>query len=143
MQANQQIELLSDGGETIRDLQRYLSPEAEHLLDWFHLTMRLTTMTQTAKGLPATMGEEEVLPLRDEVMRQLERLKWFLWHGNVFQALKVLRVVEFDLGGAVYETGDATARKLYKAVREFSTYIDCNQAYIPNYGERYVRHEAH
>ena len=59
--------------------------------------MRLTTMTQTAKGLPAMMGEEEVLPLRDEVMRQLERLKWFLWHGNVFQALKVLRVIEFDL----------------------------------------------
>ena len=33
---NQQIEFLSDGGETIRDLQLYLSPEAEHLLDWFH-----------------------------------------------------------------------------------------------------------
>jgi hypothetical protein len=49
--------------------------------------MRLTTMTQTAKGLPATMGEEEVLPLRDEVLRQLERLKWFLWHGNVFGCL--------------------------------------------------------
>jgi hypothetical protein len=62
---------------------------------------------------------------------------WFLWHGHVFQALKVLRVVEFDLEGAVYETGDATARKLYKAVREFSTYIDRNQAYIPNYGKRY------
>jgi hypothetical protein len=137
MQANQQIEFLSDGGETIRDLQRYLSPEAEHLLDWFHLTMRLTTMTQTAKGLPAMLGEEEVLPLRDEVMRQLARLKWSLWHGNVFQALKVLRVVEFDLEGAVYENGDATARKLYKAVREFSTYIDRNQGYIPNYGERY------
>jgi hypothetical protein len=82
MQANQQIEFLSDGGETVRDLQRYLSPEAEHLLDWFHLAMRLTTMTQTAKGLPAMMGEEEALPLRDEMMRQLERLKWFLWHGT-------------------------------------------------------------
>lgn len=137
MQANQQIEFLSDGGETVRDLQRYLSPEAEHLLDWFHLTMRLATMTQTAKGLPDMMGEEEVLPLRDEVVRQLERLKWFLWHGNVFQALKVLRVVEFDLEGAVYENGDAMARKLYKAVQEFYTYIDRNQGYIPNYGERY------
>jgi Phage integrase family len=36
LQMNQQIEFLSDGGETIRDLQLYLSPEAEHLLDWFH-----------------------------------------------------------------------------------------------------------
>ena len=99
--------------------------------------MRLTTMTQTAKGLPAMMGVEEVLPLRDEVMRQLERLKWSLWHGNVFRALKVLRVVEFDLEGAVYENGNATARKLYKVVQEFYTYIDRNQGYIPNYGERY------
>jgi hypothetical protein len=32
------------------------------------------------------MRVEEVLPLRDEVVRKLERLKWFLWHGNVFQA---------------------------------------------------------
>ena len=37
LQMNQQIEFLSDGGETVRDLQLYLSPEAEHLLDWFHL----------------------------------------------------------------------------------------------------------
>ena len=52
LQMNQQIEFLSDGGDTVRDLQLYLSPEAEHLLDWFHITMRLTTLTQTAKGLP-------------------------------------------------------------------------------------------
>jgi hypothetical protein len=36
-QLNQQITFLSDGGDTVRDLQLYLSPEAEHLLDWFHL----------------------------------------------------------------------------------------------------------
>ncbi len=57
MQANQQIEFLSDGGDTVRDLQLYLSPEAEHLLDWFHVTMRVTTLTQTAKGLPEQAGE--------------------------------------------------------------------------------------
>ena len=37
LQMNQQIEFLSDGGDTVRDVQLYLSPEAEHLLDWFHL----------------------------------------------------------------------------------------------------------
>ena len=78
LQMNQQIEFLSDGGDTVRDVQLYLSPEADHLLDWFHIAMRLTTMTQSAKGLPEKMGEEEALPLRDEVVRQLERSKWFL-----------------------------------------------------------------
>jgi hypothetical protein len=79
---NQQIEFLSDGGDTVRDLQLYLSPEAEHLLDWFPITMRLTTLTQTAKGLPATTSLEG-RTLRDDVLRELERIKWFLWHGNV------------------------------------------------------------
>lgn len=52
LQMNQQIEFLSDGGDTVRDVQLYLSPEADHLLDWFHIAMRFTTMTQSAKGLP-------------------------------------------------------------------------------------------
>jgi hypothetical protein len=39
----------------VRDLQLYLNPHAEHLLDWFHLAMRLTVLQQTAKGLPLTI----------------------------------------------------------------------------------------
>ena len=38
---------------------------------------------------------------------------------------------------AVATTGDATARKLLKAVEEFHTYIERNRTFIPNYGERY------
>jgi hypothetical protein len=137
LQMNQQIEFLSDGGDTVRDVQLYLSPEADHLLDWFHITMRLTTMTQRAKGLPEKMGEEETVSLRDEVVRRLERAKWFLWHGNVFQALKVLTSVLFDLEMASFERDDGKISKLCKAVQEFHTFIDRNRAFIPNYGERY------
>ena len=49
MQPNQQVNFLSDGGEDVRNVQLYLNPQAEHLLDWFHLTMRLTVLNQTAK----------------------------------------------------------------------------------------------
>ena len=50
-------------------------------------TMRLTVLQQTAKGLPLTIqDEEETYPLRDPVVRSLERLKWALWHGNVYKA---------------------------------------------------------
>ena len=48
---NQDITFLSDGGDTVRDLQLYLRPPAEHLLDWFHITMRVTVMKQMAKGM--------------------------------------------------------------------------------------------
>jgi len=46
LQMNQAITFLSDGGDKVRDLQLYLSPLAEHLLDWFHLTMRITCARQ-------------------------------------------------------------------------------------------------
>ena len=44
MQPNQQVDFLSDGGEDVRNVQLYFNPQAEHLLDWFHLTMRLTKL---------------------------------------------------------------------------------------------------
>jgi hypothetical protein len=45
LQPNQQVAFLSDGGEDVRGVQLYLHPEAEHLLDWFHVSMRLTAET--------------------------------------------------------------------------------------------------
>src|SRR5215510_2957980 len=69
-QMNQQVTFRSDGGDTVRDLQLYLNPQAEHLLDWFHVAMRLTVMQQTAKGLPQTIQDEEAtFTLRDPVIR--------------------------------------------------------------------------
>ena len=86
MQPNQQVDFLSDGSEDVRTVQLYLSPQAEHLLDWFHLTMRLTVLNQIAKGLPESVGEgEDQYELRTGVIKDLERIKWYLWHGNVFK----------------------------------------------------------
>jgi hypothetical protein len=53
MQMNQAVTFLSDGGDTVRDLQMYLNPQAEHLLDSFHISMRLTVMSQLAKSIAA------------------------------------------------------------------------------------------
>ncbi|HSX81900.1 MAG TPA: ISKra4 family transposase [Candidatus Saccharimonadia bacterium] len=137
-QMNQQITFLSDGGDTVRDLQLYMNPQAEHLLDWFHLAMRLTVMQQSAKGLPQTIRDDEATyALRDPVVHQLERLKWSLWHGNVYKAFHKIAALAMDRDVAVATTGDATARKLLKAVEEFHTYIERNRTFIPNYGERY------
>ncbi len=37
LQMNQQVTFLTDGGDTVRELPLYLSPESEHWLDWFHI----------------------------------------------------------------------------------------------------------
>ena len=138
LQMNQQVEFLSDGGEDVRHVQLYLSPEAEHLLDWFHVTMRLTVLRQTAKGMPEKIGEgEEQYELRPVVEKQLESIKWYLWHGNTFQALNKLESLEMDLEAAAYESKNDNTRKLLKGVEELHTYVERNQQFVPNYGERY------
>ncbi|HYP66745.1 MAG TPA: ISKra4 family transposase [Thiobacillaceae bacterium] len=136
MQMNQQVTCLSDGGDDVRDLQLYLNPEADHYLDWFHVTMRLTVMGQSVKGLPEKIGEAEDERLfRAEAGKRLESLKWYLWHGNVFRALDEIEALEMMLAGeeALPESG----KKLTKAIGEFHTYIPANERFIPNYGERW------
>jgi len=86
----QAITFLSDGGDNVRDLQLYLSPLAEHLLDWFHITMRITVLRQQLKELIAAASDHDLTTLDGE----LERVKWYLWHGNVFRALQVIEGVQ-------------------------------------------------
>ena len=138
MQLNQQVVFLSDGGDTVRNLQLYLSPEAEHLLDWFNVTMRLTVLRQIAKGLPMrSVRDDEKCDLREPALKMLESIKRYLWHGNTYEALEYLDTLEMDLDIADEESKDLTTHKLLRAVEEFQTYIANNQGFIPNYGERY------
>jgi hypothetical protein len=41
------------------------------------------------------------------------------------------------LDAAAFETKDEHAQKLLKGVEDLHTYVERNQAFIPNYGERY------
>jgi hypothetical protein len=92
MQPNQQVTFLTDGGDDVRELPLYLNPQAEHLLDWFHVTMRLTVLGQMAKSV----GSHDNANLTTDLAEELERLKWYLWHGNVFLALRTITDVQLD-----------------------------------------------
>ena len=61
MQENQQVVFLSDGGDSVRNLQAYLHPDSEHLLDWFHITMRLTVLQQQTKAMQEQRPERPAL----------------------------------------------------------------------------------
>jgi len=135
MQMNQQVTFLSDGGDTVRQLQLYRNPQAEHLLDWFHIAMRVTVMTQMVKGL-----EGKDCAIQPAVLKELERSKWYLWHGNVYEAC--LSVDNLEL---LLDNEDALTpkrRSLLKALRDFRVYITTNAKLIPNYGERWRYGEA-
>lgn len=130
MQENQAVLFLSDGGETVRQLQTYLYPSSAHVIDWFHVAMKLTVLQQQNKAFIEDNPEGGA-----HVAKTLERVKHYLWHGNVDKALECLGLVLFDLD--VQRRRFSAAAKLERGVTEFDTYIRNNQQFIPNFGERY------
>jgi hypothetical protein len=113
----------------------YLNPLAEHLLDWFHIAMRITVMGQMNKG----MREKESACLIQSVEKQLESLKHHLWNGNVGRAQTLIDVLKLQLEG---ESIRPERKKLLKAVQEFAGYIAANADFIPDYGDRYRNDET-
>jgi hypothetical protein len=51
VQENQQVVFLSDEGEDIRQVRECLHPNSDHVVDWFHITMRLRVLQQQTKTL--------------------------------------------------------------------------------------------
>jgi hypothetical protein len=134
LRMNQEITFLSDGDDTLRALQLEMSPKATHILDWHHLTMKLTVLGQYGKGLvqcEAVLGEA--------IQGQIERLKWALWHGQVDKALGKID----DLETSIEPFRETYARftPLVKALSKLRTYIVNNRHVMPNYGERYRKGE--
>ena len=136
----QQVIFLSDGGDTVRELPAYLHPHSEHILDLFHIAMRVEQISQTARGFRGTYD----CPMsKEKILKELERAKWFLWHGNVFRADEKLTDLMFEVDGAIEEDREArrpahlALKKLARALEEFGTYIDNNASGIVNYGERH------
>lgn len=130
LQENQQISFLSDGADNVRDLQQLMHPEAEHILDWFHLAMRFTVLNQFAKGVCHSDPDEGA-----ELLKMLESAKWYLWHGNAEQALEKLDECYWLADDP--ELQYSKSRKLVQHLSDMTTYVHNNAYLIPNYGEKY------
>ncbi len=130
MQANQQITFLSDGADNVRNLQYRMYPESEHVLDWFHLTMKLTVLNQFAKGLEHSDPDEGV-----RISEALASAKWYLWHGNIERALD--RIEDCADLCDDEEIRYQNRKKFLRHLDEMDTYIRNNQHLIPNYGEKW------
>jgi hypothetical protein len=61
-------------------------------------------------------------------------------NGDVLHALQRIDDLKDDL--EILKENPANKKKLKKAVREFYHYIEANQAFILNDGDRYRRHET-
>src|ERR1700730_11517785 len=105
MEENQQVVFMSDGGENVRRVQEYLHPHSEHLIDWFHITMRVPVMQQQTKALQEERPETGV-----DVSKRLNSVKHLLWHGNVEEALERMDVLLAEL--SLIQARSAAAKKV-------------------------------
>jgi hypothetical protein len=129
-QADQDLTFITDGGDEVRALAERISSCSEHVLDWFHITMRITVLRQLAQGLMHHDKDAGIAAL-DE----LRRIKWFLWHGNTYRARETIDDLVLDL--EALDSRYPNLRKFKTAMREFQVYIASNKASLINYGECY------
>ena len=83
------MSFLSDAADNLRNLQTYLNAESTHILDWFHITMRLTVLNQYVLGMLKV--DEKIGTNLQELMASI---KWNLWHGKVGEALRKTEKIE-------------------------------------------------
>ena len=130
LQANQDVTFLTDGGEEIRALTEFVTPESEHVLDWFHITMRITVLSQYARGV--AQHDDAV---GKSLLAELERIKWLLWHGDQYRAGETIKFFLDEVDAL--EVDYPNLSKFTRAAQEFSVYIASNAGSLINYGERY------
>jgi len=127
---DQPVTVLTDGGDGVCALVGDLPTGSEHVLDWFHVAMRLTRLGQYAKGL-VHYNPLEATALLD----RLERIKWRLWHGDADEALSRARALAEDV--ATLASSYPGLARLVKATAGLATYIENNSAAITDYAARW------
>jgi len=132
----QSFRFLSDGATIVRNLQRAMHPNAEHILDWFHIAMRLTVLKQYVRGVVRVekdAGDYGADSIGRRLQTALDRAKWNLWHGKVDDALE--RLEDLDAYSWDFETRYSKFAKFEAAHRELRAYLRRNRFMMPNYGQ--------
>jgi hypothetical protein len=128
-----ELTILSDGADGPRSLGEAASiGPTFHVLDWFHLAMRIQHVAQAVKAWA------EGARFADAV----EHIRWRLWHGQVKRALDLIcdTVATLDPVAAVASPPGATAGKVAKLLRGLETYVAGQSELIIDYAA--ARHDA-
>ena len=132
--ARDPVTVLSDGAEGPRFLGETASPgPTRHVLDWFHLSMRVQHVAQTARSWPR--GAKEDLQQGGVLAKKIERIRWRLWHGRPKGALDLIDEVlqELETPKRQVQLTAAYLKKLTGVLRDLETYVSGQFTSIINY----------
>ncbi len=132
------VTAISDGDPALPALVRSATGgSVEHILDWFHLSMRVQHVEQVMRGLCA-LKPPPLAPL-DQAQIDVERLRHLLWSGDPKKACEALgRITGWAKDAAMlnHPAVEAGARRLVARCAELQTYIETNEGALIDYGER-------
>ena len=129
-----EVAVISDGAEILKRLPRAMPKPTTHIIDWFHIAMKIQPMQQIADHMARSQPDEpETTP---PLARRVRAVKWRLWHGRVNRAIRDLQELLDELrpGGEIEDISIARLRSLGA---QLLTYVVSNRSAIINYGKRY------
>jgi hypothetical protein len=136
------VTILSDGADGPRSFGEAASPgPTRHVLDWFHLAMRVQHVAQAAKSWPvATETDRQAGACLTET---IERIRWRLWHGQVKRALDLIAetVVLVDATTENMWATATVARRVARLLGDLETYVSGQSNIIINYATARRREE--
>jgi hypothetical protein len=122
------VTILSDGADGPRSLGEAASVgPTRHVLDWFHLSMRIQHVAQAAKGGPDASAADRKAGTR--LSETIERIRWRLWHGQVRHGLDLIGETMATLEATTASPATSAALKVARLLSELETYV-CGQADI-------------
>jgi hypothetical protein len=129
-----EVTILSDGAEIMKRLPKALPKPTTHIIDWFHLAMKVRPMQQIADHI---VGSRPILcGILAAIDEEIKALKWKLWHGQVERAICVLEKFVEDMN-ELGPRGDFSAARLNSLGQQLLTYIRSNRTALVDYGARY------
>jgi len=121
------VTILSDGAEGPRSLgEAACVGPTRHVLDWFHLSMRIQHVAQAAMSWPDASAEDRKAGA--SLAETIERIKWRLWHGQVRRGLDLIAETMATLE-ATTETASPAELKVTRLLGELETCV-CGQTDI-------------
>jgi hypothetical protein len=114
------VTVLSDGAEIMKRLPRALPQPTTHIIDWFHIAMKIQPLQQIADHTERCRerGNSEMAHVDADV----RSLKWKLWHGQTDRALDQLEKMTSDFA-KLRERGNLSATRLLHLAHPLLTYV--------------------
>jgi hypothetical protein len=133
------VVVLSDGDPAlVESVRAAAGGEVRHILDWFHISMRVRHVEQALAGLLGSNLEHKG-PLT-YVEYDVARLRHLIWNGYGKEARRALQNIRYMAGNAVWlngQSGKARIERFAQLARELETYLTLNAAALVDYGRRY------